>query len=87
MTHLICNAIENGSGNNSDLKFLDSFTPKLYSVTCLKESKQEEKNEENLELDLIDRNWNWKDPNFKYSPTRSKQQPGTLFFNYCSLYK
>ena len=31
---------------------------------------------------LQDRNWNWKDPDFTYSPTRTKQQPGYIG-SYC----
>jgi len=28
--------------------------------------------------DNPDANWNWKDPNYRYSPTRAKQQPGYI---------
>lgn len=31
---------------------------------------------------LMDRNWNWKDVNFEYSPTRLRQSPGYIG-SYC----
>ena len=49
---------------------IKGFETNVESVKYLAESKQE-KNDK-------DRNWNWKDKNFKYSPTRSKDDPGYI---------
>lgn len=58
------------------------FPTEFYSMKCMVESKQEEPNESNAQLKLEDRNWNWKAKNFKYSPTRSREQPGYVG-SYC----
>jgi len=41
------------------------------------ESPKEEAHKEEAEIDP-DRNWNWKAENFRYSPTRVKQNPGYI---------
>eukprot|EP01091_Cochliopodium_minus_P005329 TRINITY_DN1527_c0_g1_i1.p1 TRINITY_DN1527_c0_g1~~TRINITY_DN1527_c0_g1_i1.p1 ORF type:complete len:449 (-),score=126.42 TRINITY_DN1527_c0_g1_i1:21-1367(-) len=82
MNHLIYHSLNNGTGTKSDLDNITSFEPKLYSVKCLRDSKQEETDDSNSKLDLKDRNWNWKDENFKFSPTRSQKQPGYIG-SYC----
>jgi len=53
--------------------FLKEFPAKVHSVSCLAQSKMEESFEQydpKFNKMLDDRNWNWLDPNFKYSPTR-----------------
>jgi ADP-ribosyl-[dinitrogen reductase] hydrolase len=54
------------------------FQSPVYSVTCLAGSKAEEEHEENKGMDLAERNWNWRDPDFRWAPTRSKMQPGYI---------
>jgi len=54
------------------------FKSPLYTVQCLASGIAEEEHEENRKLKLSDRVWTWKDPNFKYSPTRSEKQPGYI---------
>ena len=56
---------------NDILDKLDKFETKEESVKCLAQSKQEKG-------DNPDRDWNWKKKDFKYSPTRSEQQPGYI---------
>ena len=59
---------------NDILDKLDQFETKEESVKCLAQSKQEKKEDK----DDPDRDWNWKKTDFRYSPTRSKQQPGYI---------
>lgn len=54
------------------------FSSELYSMQCLAASKQEEENETNKSFKMEDRNWNWKDREFRYSPSRSREQPGYI---------
>jgi len=75
--------------NNIDMskeQLLDSiknFQSPLYSIQCLVASRQEERHESNASTaDLADRNWNWKDPEFRYSPYRAASQPGYVG-SYC----
>ena len=49
---------------------MEKFETPLNSVKCLSLSKEES--------DDPDRDWNWKKKDFKYSPTRSKNQPGYI---------
>jgi len=56
--------------------YLKIFTSEVYSITCLVASRAEEKHPSNKKLDLKDRDWNWKQNDFKYSETRSRSQPG-----------
>ena len=56
---------------NDILDNLKDFKTKEKSVECLALS-MEEKNDD------PDRDWNWKKKDFRYSPTRSKQQPGYI---------
>ncbi len=68
--------------NNPDLSKdqllarLPEFPSEFYSIQCLINSRQEERRESNQSSMLEDRNWNWKEENFRYSPTRAKSQPG-----------
>jgi len=67
--------------DSEDFKFNDQITiPKfqtdVYSIQCLASSQQEKKHKENKNFNLQDRNWNWKSEDFKYSESRSKEQPG-----------
>ena len=61
--------------NTGDKSMIDNmsstFKSSLYSVNCLAASKPEIKDGK---ID-INRNWNWKDPNFRYSPERAAKQP------------
>eukprot|EP01120_Amphizonella_sp_Union-15-10_P001569 TRINITY_DN11727_c0_g1_i1.p1 TRINITY_DN11727_c0_g1~~TRINITY_DN11727_c0_g1_i1.p1 ORF type:complete len:423 (+),score=79.04 TRINITY_DN11727_c0_g1_i1:105-1373(+) len=75
MSHIIVKGIH-GDGTKDFLGDLSEFQSAVYSIQCLASSKAEETHESNAKLDLIDRNWNWKDPKYRYSPTRSKSQPG-----------
>eukprot|EP01127_Copromyxa_protea_P020678 TRINITY_DN6936_c0_g1_i1.p1 TRINITY_DN6936_c0_g1~~TRINITY_DN6936_c0_g1_i1.p1 ORF type:complete len:426 (+),score=58.13 TRINITY_DN6936_c0_g1_i1:1042-2319(+) len=56
----------------------EEFKTELYSVSCLAKSLHEQRNKENADLALNDRNWNWKDPEFRYSKSRSTKQPGYI---------
>ncbi len=63
------------------------FTTECVGVQALANSRQE--SEENMKLypskfnqSVRDRNWNWKDPNFKYSELRAMQTPGDIG-SYC----
>jgi len=76
LAFIIVNAINRADGKKDVIEDLSSFNSKLYSVRCLADSKQEEKHTDNAHLKLEDRNWNWKDPNFKFCATRATQQPG-----------
>ncbi len=69
------------------------FKSKEESVMHLAKSEQEPENlyEEQkkkskafaiFNAELSDRNWNWKDENFRYSKTRNEQQPGYIG-SYC----
>jgi hypothetical protein len=49
---------------------LSDFSSPVYSVQCMAASMQEERKEGNKNFHLEDRNWNWKDPAYKYSATR-----------------
>ena len=65
--------------NGSELKEVldklgEEFKCDVESVNTLAKSEQEN--------DDIDRNWNWKDKNFKYSENRAKRNPGYIG-SYC----
>jgi len=60
----------------------ESFKTSLYSVECLAASKDEEKHKSNEKLNLKDRKWNWKSPNFRYCESRASMQPGYIG-SYC----
>jgi ADP-ribosyl-[dinitrogen reductase] hydrolase len=65
------------------LGLLPQFKSELYSVQCLVNSRQEERHASNASTaDLADRNWNWQDPEYRYSPLRARQQPGYVG-SYC----
>ena len=49
---------------------LENFETPVNSVRCLALSKEESEDP--------DRDWNWKKKEFRYSPTRSKEQPGYI---------
>ena len=73
----------NWEGTPTAIQVLDAlsaedspFKSPLYAVTCLSKGIPEERHEENEHLTLADRNWNWKDPEFRYSPHRARVQPG-----------
>jgi len=65
LTYIVLKAFE--KGEKSVLDELDDFKSEKSSVNDLAFSK---------ESDNPDANWNWKAPNYRYSPTRAKQQPG-----------
>lgn len=67
------------------MKSCDEFTSKVKEVECLAQSKKEtqvlfdkkkvDPNQprfQDFNKNLDDRNWNWRDENFDYSPTRIK---------------
>ena len=65
------------------LELLPQFESALYSVQCLVNSRQEERHPSNASTqDLADRNWNWRDPEYRYSPLRARSQPGYVG-SYC----
>ena len=83
MTFLIVNSFQSKEFSKQQvLDFCSSFQSNFYSIKCLANSLQEERTPENEKLKLEDRNWNWKDDNFKFSPNRSVQQPGYIG-SYC----
>jgi len=60
----------------------ERFETPSYSVQCLAQARCEEAHESNSHLDLKDRQWNWKVENFRYAPSRAKQQPSYIG-SYC----
>ncbi len=65
------------------LEALSGFESPLYSIQCLVNSRQEERHAANASTaNLADRNWNWKDDNYRYSPSRAASQPGYVG-SYC----
>jgi ADP-ribosylglycohydrolase len=83
MTWLAIQAInEPNLGKKELLERLPQFQSEYYSIQCLCNSVKEERNEGNKNLELKDRNWNWKNPNFRFSPTRAANQPGYVG-SYC----
>lgn len=83
MTWLAIQAMnEPNVGMKELLGRLPQFESPFYSIQCLVNSRKEERCEANKHLDLKDRNWNWKSPEFRYSPTRAERQPGYVG-SYC----
>jgi len=83
LTHIVIRAMKLGKEASVETVLLDpglsqSFETYLYSVNCLASSQAEERCEENEGHNLEDRNWNWKNSEFKYSPDRSKKMPGYI---------
>lgn len=64
------------------LSCLAEFESPLYSVQCLAASKNEERHPSNEKFELVDRAWNWKDPDHRFSPLRAQQMPGYVG-SYC----
>jgi len=73
MTHIIVTAIKKGDGTNQILNQIE-FETELKSVQFLAKSLQEDETP-GRDWKLEDRNWNWKDPQYQYSPSRASQQP------------
>ena len=84
LTFLIVHAINYENENVDDVRnyifddVLLKFESELYPVKCLAKSQKEEKNETNENLDLNDRNWNWRENNFKYAVKRAEEMPGYI---------
>ena len=57
----------------SNLK--DNFSSSFYSIQCLRDSLAEERCPNNKDLNLEDRNWDWKSDTFKYAPNRATSMP------------
>ncbi|KAG2385792.1 hypothetical protein C9374_002941 [Naegleria lovaniensis] len=76
LAFITVNAINRADSKKDVLEDLSEFQTDLYSVQCLCKSMKEEKHESNAHLNVDDRNWNWKDPDFEFCRTRAKQQPG-----------
>lgn len=86
---LICAAIaapaERGVGDHRATMdaALAAFSSPLYSVQCLASSQQEQRHKDNARVvNLGDRDWNWKNDEFRYSSTRAREQPGYIG-SYC----
>jgi len=72
LTHICVNAINKQLDPQSLLNnILATFDSPLPSIKHLAASIPEN-------ADPINRNWNWKDPNFVYAPSRACQQPGYI---------
>ena len=69
MTRIIIRAIHGDGTKESVLDDLSDFTSPERSVVCLARSEEEEPGNP-------DRNWNWKDPHYRFSPARSRLNPG-----------
>jgi len=78
MTHIIVRAIHGDGTINLLDNLSDNFVSEVYSITCLAASQAEQPHSSNKKLDLKDRDWNWKNNNYKYSKTRSRKQPGYI---------
>lgn len=56
-----------------------TFRSHVYSVQCLAESRAEEAYDDdsysNAALELADRVWTWREPNYRYCASRASQQP------------
>jgi len=80
LTFIVIKAIKYPGDGAVPLSILENlgeeFKSSCYSVQCLAESRNEERHEENKELKLADRKWNWKDPDFRYCASRAREQPG-----------
>lgn len=75
LTRCILDGIR-GDGTSRCLEGLaDRFTSKIYSVACLSRSEQENACSDNIGANLEDRNWNWANSEFRYSPTRAREHP------------
>jgi len=74
LTHICIKAI-NGDGTKNFLDNLN-FESNLYSINCLAKSECEKKHQENKDLKLEDRQWDWQCPTFRYSENRAQSQPG-----------
>jgi len=75
MAWIIVNAIHNGDGTKKILDTIHNFQSDVKSINFLIRSQQEDATP-GRNWDLADRDWNWKDPEHKYSPERSRRQPG-----------
>jgi len=82
MSFLMFHSFQSDKFGKEILDLSSNFQTEIYSVDCLANSKQEERHPSNEKLKLEDRNWNWKDPNFRFSTNRSVQQPGYIG-SYC----
>lgn len=69
-------------GGKAVLDELTGFDARLYSTCCLAASMQEEIHEENKGMELQERNWNWRDADFRYAPARAADHPGYVG-SYC----
>jgi ADP-ribosyl-[dinitrogen reductase] hydrolase len=78
LTFVCHKGIETGNKDRVFEAIEKEFNSPLYTVTCLAKSQEEERHEENKHLKLKERNWNWKDDNFKFCEARAIQNPGYI---------
>jgi len=84
LTFLIVHAIKSDIENGDQLRdyilndVILKFETPLYSVRCLSRAMNEERDPSNENFDLSDRNWAWKEKDFKYSPQREAEMPGYI---------
>jgi len=75
LTWVCVNAIKSGAGRTV-LNDISAFPARLYATRCLAAAMQEERHVENSGMDLADRNWSWRSSDFRYSQSRSLENPG-----------
>ena len=80
MTFIILKMIDAFAVGNDPKQVLrdlpGEFDSPLYAVRCLAQGKAEERNGENALLALEDRQWTWRDENFRFAESRAKSMPG-----------
>ncbi len=78
LTHCILNGIFGDGTNNSLGSLGEGFSTDLYSVTCLSKSRREERTEGNQNQNLQDRDWDWRNAEFRFAPSRAEAHPGYI---------
>eukprot|EP01059_Diplonema_ambulator_P005349 TRINITY_DN1509_c0_g1_i1.p1 TRINITY_DN1509_c0_g1~~TRINITY_DN1509_c0_g1_i1.p1 ORF type:complete len:483 (+),score=121.87 TRINITY_DN1509_c0_g1_i1:80-1450(+) len=75
----ICVKFMNGAPKSilDDLKGA-GFESDFYTIRCMRDAVEEAEHPENAHLQLKDRRWTWKDPDYKYCLSRSRLQPGYI---------
>ena len=73
---LCARAIRTGESKDALLDALVAFPATLYSTSCLASSAKEEPHADNSGLDLSDRDWRWRAPAYRYSASRTRDDPG-----------
>jgi len=81
LAHILTMAMSHPVGGSAAIEdtlgsLHERFPNEMYSVECLAAGRREERAVSNKGDNLDDRDWCWKEESYRYSPSRSAEDPG-----------